>query len=376
MRKNWRSDSDRLKPIKVCIAYNRGKYSEIPLMAEAILYAEQIAAHLKKFPSARAGICRNKSPNNLIWVIRNILSPFFEKLSIEKDKYFLEVENQLDPLGTSESLFRASQYIKNLSSELCISDQIALNFVRDVLGFIEQGYSVEKHNTKSSTIICSYCYRESNPGTDLCHVHQDDKRPRTGDKFQLRFNKLKLEIRNKNLFQNVPGKIRDHLPLTVEKIKTIQFDDWSLLDQNQHKDWLNQVLKVFDICPEKQIALKANELLEIYYTFKESNPDFYSSSNNDDCWYWPFVVRNNMILHEVYELVKLPSPQKNTIKQLSLAWNGMKPAEVARSVGVSRQNICKRLALWEGSIKELRSRGVKDEVIMLLYGINVLPQAD
>lgn len=364
----------RIKFLEIFIEDHKTRCWDSPLRLGVVQAAEKIVAHLKQHPAARIGTVLNQSPKNLIWVVKETFTPIFKKFSVEKDIDIMKVLSALERQSKADALYKASGQLRDIAYQYKLEggseDDHFLHLIRDVFEIIGTDFRPANKSKKHFTYYCPYCYRYAQPGGTACHVCEGSKRQRQ-TKLEERLLWIHREMLKRGYFEDKNLEMRLYLPIAYAKLKSIPLPNWKTLQQCEHKAWVISVLKEFELCSRSRIELVADELLDYHYQNAISTKQYYLDSE----FYakWPIFFHFDFIRYEVYQLAELTTPSRQISERIQLAWSGKEPREIASALGVSNSIICRQIAKWEKEINALRLKGVKDEVIKLIFNLEVLP---
>lgn len=337
-----------------------------PVLINMVRAIEQILETVRFNPSARFGSCLTASKKNLSWVVHQALKPVCENLWVLPTLNATSVLTFLTIKAKPPEVFLAEEEIKRLCSLIPLGrnspEKRALDLLYGTLGMLRNDFSPRRHSKKSKDFpYCPYCYREVMQKANTCHIHDGHRRTQ-GEYHYQRYEALKAAAKKLRLF-NERIEPKSYLPLTKAKLLEKGVPTWPNNKIADAEDWIAQALKALDACDPRDRARIATQIAKAE---KEVNIAWRSSC-------WPSAMKGTMFRYEIYLLTHLRTPAKDVADRLNRVWSGDAVADVAFACGVSRQILHRQVAKWGKSILELRSKGVKEEVIKLIYHLEALP---
>lgn len=337
-----------------------------PVLISMVRAIEKILETVRSNPSARFGSCLTASKKNLSWVVHEALKPVCENLWVLPTLNATSVLTFLTIKAGPYEVFLAEEEIKRLCSLIRLGrnspEKCALDLLYGTLGHLRNDFSPRRHSKTSKDFpYCPYCYREVMQKTNTCHIH-DGYRRTQGEYHYQRYESLKAAAKKLRLF-NEQIDSQSYLPLTKAKLQEKGVPTWSNNKMADAENWITQVLKALDACDPRDRTRIATQIADA--------EKMVNITRRGACW--PSAMKGTMFRHEIYLLTQLRTPAKEVADRLNRVWSGDAVADVAFAHGVSRQILHRQVVKWGKSILELRSKGVKEEVIKLTYHLDALP---
>ncbi len=337
-----------------------------PVVMNMVLAIKQIVRTIRANPKAKFGIFRNGSKNNLSWVVHEALKPVCANVFILPDMNASSITNILTAKAKPHDVLLAQDEIKHLCTFFRTGtnppEKKALDLLHGTLSMLRNDFSAIRYTKQSEDDpYCKYCYREAIYGTDTCHTH--DQHRRTEGKYHYqKYRELLIAAKSKRLFESTANSEK-HLPLTYSKLSKKGVPVWSYTNFHNLESWIALALNALDACAPCDLQRVAKRILESENRFK-------STQISSQC---PSSMKGTLLRHEIYMLVKLRTPSTEIAERLNRIWAGESISDVSIAYGVSRQILHRQAAHWGKNILELRSNGVNNKVIELIYGLKALP---
>lgn len=365
-------DFDYFFDTRSYISLGKNRCDEHPFVLEVCEALEKIVDHLKANPSAKFGIKANGSPRNLFFVTKNFLQPIFIKIQEKTGVNITPVLKQFHNQSNSNNLFLALGELKNIRGEFNpLYEQyfLDLQLIEDFLIDLYGSFSTKGKQKKiDDNPFCKYCFRETHLERNVCYRHLRSP----GKHHERRFNQFLHLIRTSSIFHAYDGHPDTRLSLTLFKIREVIATPWPFVKESERKKWLVSFIKALDLCSLDKVDEKSVALLTSQNNLQKSalkvSPNWLL-----DNMLWPYILNMSCYRHEAYLLAELRRPTHQVRVNLQKYWRGEKKSDIAREADCKPPAISQQVKHWTTSINDLRSKGVKDEIIKLVLELELLP---
>lgn len=327
-------------------------------MAVAI---KNIVKILRIHMDARWGSVPLTSNRNLSWVVSNNIQSAMTRICAQAPEV-VSTFDQLNKKSKYDDVIKFEKSLKDLNLSVDKVSQSAIDNLYATLTLLRAHFSANKKRTEKSgdAYYCHYCYRElwtsggHRLGSDTCHVHADKGRTK-GEYHLKRYENIKRLFIKAN-WAEIGVKF------IVYKFKECGIPPW--LERKNDMEWVLFALKKMDICAPN----KRNEVAAII--IHGSNIPFQYSITKD---YFPEALSGNMIRYLAYSIALMRVPSEKVSQRLEQRWKSKSVLSIATEEEVSTQIIHRQVNKWGSEINALRSAGLNDDIIKVVFSLKVLP---
>ena len=322
-------------------------------MARAI---ERVTTKLRKNLNARWGHALRNPNRNLSLLVESNIQPVLRKIILIDGQPTSSYLSFLNARSKPPDVAKAEVVIKRLCPLASPQEKAALDLLYGVLILLRAHFSPDPRRItkRGDADYCIFCYRDRLPGATTCHQHTGIGRTHG------RYHHKKYQAIKGHLLRasNDDSNLSQFL---LTKLKRLEVPQWS--GKENDIEWIAKVLRAIDATSPRKITWLASYIADLSVQF--NHPSIVS--------HWPSALNGTMFRYAAYELALIRTPSSKVATRLNEVWSSIPISAVAKQHGVSRQMLHRQVAKWAKEIKALRSEGLEDETIKLVFGLQLLP---